>query len=140
MTMAQPQREDRVSTRPDHEDPVLRGRTYSIPFDPVWRAAVELAGRGLPRWSVVREDDGPGVIHAEVKPLLWGENSDVLLRIGLDGNGQTRVDMVASSRGKGRDWGVSRRRVVSFFTALDRRLSASPEQIVSPSAGSAAHA
>ena len=131
--------EHRTSTDPAHEDPVLRGRTYSIPFDEVWSAAVELARGRMPRWTVVREDDGPGVIHAEVKPRLWGDPADVLLRIGLDHDAQTRVYMVSSSRGQGRDWGASRRRVVRFFKALDRSLSVPTDPGTNPGTDPAAN-
>lgn len=140
MTLVQGLRENRTSTHPGHGDPDLRGRTYAIPFDRVWTTAVELAGGKLSRWFIVRDDDGPGVIQAEVRPRLWGENADVLIRIGLDEDAQTRVDLVSSSRGQRRDWGASRRRVIRFFKALDRALSATPDQILVPSVGVAADA
>lgn len=122
MTLVQGHRKNRASTHEAHEDPSLRGRTYAIPFDTVWKAALDLAEGGLSRWFVVRHDDGAGVIRAEVRPLLWGENADVLIRIGLDRNAQTRVDLVSSSRGEKSDWGGSRRRVSRFFRAMDRKL------------------
>jgi hypothetical protein len=72
---------------------------------------------------VVRADDVPGVIQAEVAPLLWGWTGDALVRIGLDAQAQTRVEMVCSSRGARNDLGTSRRRTIRFFRALDEALS-----------------
>lgn len=129
---------NRTSTEASHPDPELRGRTYAIPFDAVWTAALSLAGGGLSRWGVVRADDGPGVIQAEVRPRLWGEPVDVLVRVGLDPDAQTRVDVVASSRGQRRDLGASRRQVIRFLQALDRVLAASGTYIPAPAAPHAA--
>lgn len=114
----------RVATCPDHDDPDLRGRTYPIPFDTVWSAALALAGGGIPGWSVVRADDVPGMIQGEVSPRLVGWMGDVLVHVGLDHHAQTRVDLICSSRGARRDLGTSRRRVVRFFRELDRALNA----------------
>ena len=125
-------RDKRIATHPAHQDPQLRGRTYAIPFDAVWNAAVRLAAGGIPRWLLTRQDDVPGILQAEVRPLLWGENGDVMVRIKLDADAQTRVDMVASSRGTGRDWGANRRRIRSFFRALDESLGATGPQVISP--------
>ena len=133
MTLVQGLRKNRASTHVTHGDPELRGRTYAIPFDTVWTAVLQLAGGGLSRWLLTREDDGPGIVQAEVRPRLWGENDDVLIRVKLDRNAQTRVDVTASSRGQRGDWGRSRRRVLRFCRALDGALSASPDQILSTS-------
>ncbi|HSG47520.1 MAG TPA: DUF1499 domain-containing protein [Longimicrobiales bacterium] len=138
MTLVQGDRRNRTSTHPAHPDPLLRGRTYAIPFDTVWTAALRLAGGGLPRWNVIRADDGPGVIQAEVRPRLWGENGDALVRVGLDADAQTRVDLVSSSRGNRNDLGASRRRAIRFFKALDRALAAGRQEARLPLAG--AHA
>ena len=134
MTLVQGLRKNRASTHPHHEDADLRGRTYAIPFDQVWEAVVYLAGGGLSRWLVLRADDGPGIVQAEVRPILWGENSDVLIRVKLDRNAQTRVDITSSSRGTRGDLGASRRRVLRFIQALDQRLSATERQILTPAA------
>lgn len=125
MTVVQPgDGRNRTSTHPAHPDAELRGSTYAIPFDAVWTTALSLAGGGLSRWNVVRADDGPGVIQAEVRPRLWGEPVDILVRVGLDADAQTRVDLVASSRGHRSDMGASRRQVIRFLRALDRALAA----------------
>ncbi|MDT8340044.1 MAG: hypothetical protein RQ751_00910 [Longimicrobiales bacterium] len=125
MTLVQGDRDARVSTHPSHEDDELRGRTYAVPFDAVWTAALRLAGGGLARWRVTRAEDVPGVIQAEVRPLLRGGATDVLIRIGLDRDGQTRVDLVASSRARRGGRRGSRRLTRRFLRALDRDLATS---------------
>ena len=124
----------RVATGPANPDPLLGGRTYTIPFETVWQAALTLADGGLRGWRVVRADDVPGVIQAEVIPRWIGWTGDVLVDVGLDDEAQTRVDMVCSSRDATRDLGTSRRRVVRFFQELDRAL-ASQGLPVHPRAG-----
>lgn len=114
----------RIATGPEQTDPDLKGRTYPIPFDRVWNAAARLASGGLARWRVIRADDVTGVIQAEVAPRLWEGTGDVLVRIGLDVDGQTRVDLVSSSRGDRPDLGSTRRRVLRFLRDLDHALGA----------------
>lgn len=135
MTLVQGDRKNRTSTHPAHSDRLLRGRTYAIPFDAVWTAALHLADGGLARWKVLRADDGAGIIQAEVRPRFWGENGDALIRVGLDADAQTRVDLVSSSRGRKSDLGTSRRRAIRFFRALDRALFASRGRTLRPMAG-----
>jgi len=140
VTLVQGDRKNRTSTHPSHPDRLLRGRTYAIPFDTVWTAALHLADGGLARWTVIRADDGPGIIQAEVRPRFWGENGDALIRVGLDPDAQTRVDVVSSSRGSRSDLGTSRRRAIRFFRALDRALDSpgrrSPRPLAEVHAGS----
>ena len=111
-------------------DDALRGRTYAIPFDRVWNAALALAGGELRGWGVSRSDDQGGVADAVSTPLLLGAAADVRIRIGLDSNGQTRVDMEAKSRTGRGDLGSNRRRIRRFMDALDRKLGATPAQIL----------
>lgn len=111
-------------------DEALRGRTYAIPFDRVWNAALALAGGGLRGWSVNRSDDQVGVVDAVSVPPLLGPPADVRIRIGLDANAQTRVDMEARSRTTRGDLGSNRRRIRRFIDALDRKLGATPAQIL----------
>lgn len=122
-------------TDPDHPDPDLRGRTYAIPFDRVWGAAMRLGGGSLRGWTVLRSDDTSGVIQAEVAPRFWGRTTDVVIRVALDRDAQTRVDMTAALRGEGREWGTGRRRVRAFFRALDRALGADPGTILVATGG-----
>ena len=119
-------------TEPSSPNPRLRGRTYAIPFDSVWHAAVGLARGGLARWRVTEADDEAGVIHAESTTLVFRFVDDVRIVIGLDENGQTRVDLESSSRkGKG-DLGRNPRTIGMFLRRLDRALGVTPAQIIDP--------
>ncbi len=113
-----------AATDPRSSDPKLRGRTYAIPFEKVWTRALHLAGGGIPRWHVLRADDRPGVILAVSKSALRRHPSDVRITVGLDANGQTRVDLRARTRdGKG---GLRRnvRCIDTFLRHLDLQLEA----------------
>lgn len=124
--------QNRVQTHPEHLDPRLRGRTYAIPFDEVWRAAIRLASGGLPRWSIVQADDTEGVIRAESRTLVFHFVDDVCVEISLDANGQTRVDLASASRKGWGDLGVNARRIARFCHRLDTAISASPAHILPP--------
>jgi uncharacterized protein (DUF1499 family) len=107
-----------------HEaDPGLRGRTYAIPFEQVWQAACSLANGGLRRWHILQADDYEGLIQAEARTLVLRFVDDVLIRVYLDKNAQTRVDMQSRSRKGSVDFGTNARRIRRFFRALDRRLA-----------------
>ena len=120
----------RAETNPAALDARLRGRTYAITFDRVWNAALGLAGGGLPRWRVLKADDEKGTIQAEAVSALWRRPAEVRIRIGLDANGQTRVDVRSASRTGKRDWGSNARRIDRFIRALDAKLAATPAQIL----------
>ncbi len=123
--------ENRAETSPDSDDARLRGRTYAIPFERVWRAAVGLAEtrRG---WRVLHSDDLAGVIRCECETLFFRFVDDFFIKISLDENAQTRVDLISRSRvGKG-DLGTNARRVGRFLRALDRKLGATPDLILDP--------
>lgn len=119
-------------TSPDSDDPVLSGRTYAIPFDPVWTAALDLAGGRLRGWTVVGSDDQLGVIRADVRGPLVPLEANVLVAVTLDPNGQTRVDMSALGNHRGGDLRVNYHRIKRFLSSLDRALNARPEQILEP--------
>ena len=108
-----------AETAKAHRDPRLRGRTYAIPFEDVWNAAHALAAGGLPRWRIAAADDEDGVIRAEAVTLLRRKCDDVVIRISLDDNGQTRVEARASAREGRGDLGRNARRLNRFFRALD---------------------
>ena len=109
-----------AETAQAHEDARLRGRTYAIPFEDVWNAAQFLASVHLRGWRIVSADDETGVITAEAKRLFSKKIDDVVVRVSLDENAQTRVDARASARQGRGDWGRSARRLNRFFHALDR--------------------
>jgi hypothetical protein len=112
-------------------DPDLRGRTYAIPFERVWTAALHLAGGGVNGWTLLHADDLAGVIEAEApSPPLSGARADVRVRISLDRDGQTRVDAESTSRTTGPDFGANRRRLSRFMSLLDNRVNARDGQIL----------
>lgn len=117
--------ENEVATDPNHEDPALRGRTYGIPFDTVWRAALRVAqDRG--RWTITRRDDLEGRIEIEAKTLVFKFVDDMEVDISLDDNAQTRVDARSSSRKGKADLGTNARRLRRFFRDLDREVARAP--------------
>jgi hypothetical protein len=121
---------NRAWTSPDSPDPRLRGRVYPFPFARVWDAALEIA-RGWRGWTVMESDPGRGEFAVEARTVLWRFVDDVHVRISLDDDGMTRVDLTSQSRvGRG-DLGVNARRIARFLHALDRRLQradASPKR------------
>ena len=123
-----------AKTEPGHEDPRLRGRTYAIPFDTVWQAALSIGGGGIRGWSIVRTNDQHGVLELLVQPGIGphSKHVDVRVDIGLDQNAQTRVDMRAVSRTGRGDMGRTKRLAHRFFTHLDQRLEAGPATILDP--------
>jgi hypothetical protein len=111
-----------VETTRDASDPLLRGRTYAVPFEDVWQAALKLTAGGLSRWSRHDADDDEGVILASSASLA-GAIHDIMVRVTLDENAQTRVDASAQARKPLTNFGRSRRRLRRFFRALDVALA-----------------
>lgn len=123
---------NRVETHPRHQDPGLRGRTYAVPFSRVWKEAEAMASGGLRGWTLLQADEDRGLIRAESATPVLRFMDDVEIRLSLDENGQTRVDMTSESRvGKG-DLGKNARRVRSFFRTLDKRIGAGAGDILDP--------
>ena len=118
-----------AETDPHAEDPRLLGRTYAIPFDRVWSRA-EATVRNARRWRLVSSDDETGVLVAEAQTLVSRRIGDVRIEIGLDDNGQTRLDLSVVMRGTRRDLGASRRLVDAFLRRLDAELQVRPNQIL----------
>jgi hypothetical protein len=123
--------ENRAATAPDHPDPRLRGRRYAIPFEAVWRAVLEQAERAR-GWTLIEADDMEGTLRAEARTPLLRFLDDVEIRVSLDRDAQTRVDMVSASRvGRG-DLGKNARRIRRFLGGLDRKLGAGPGTLLPP--------
>ena len=119
-----------VTTDPEASDSRVAGRTYAIPFERVWTAALALAGGGMPRWTVLSDDDEKGVIHAECRTLVWRLADDVRIDVGLDENGQTRVDSTWVQRRGQPGLGRGHRTLHRLFRAIDTALEAGPDQIL----------
>lgn len=122
---------NQARTHPRAEDPRLRGRTYTIPFETVWQGCLSV-GRALPSWSVHRSDDRAGTIRCVVASGLLFPAVYVDVDVGLDDNGQTRVDVEATSATERTNLGRSRRLVIRYISALDSALSLGPGDILDP--------
>jgi uncharacterized protein (DUF1499 family) len=113
--------ENSAQTSEKAEDPRLSGRTYMIPFAKVWDEIIDMI-ESKRRWTLLRADEGSGLIHAEATTLVLRVAGDVRFKLKLDQNALTRVDMWSASRvGKG-DLGTNTRRIGRFYRELDRRL------------------
>lgn len=110
---------NRAFTEPDARDPRLRGREYPVPFAAVWQAALGIAEqtRG---WTVTARDPRAGEIVAEARTAVLKFVDDVWIRISLDEDGQTCVNVTSASRTGSADLGANTRRIARFLHALDR--------------------
>ena len=111
-----------ATTARDADDPRLRGRTYTIPFERVWQAALRLANGGMRGFRLISADEIAGEIVAEARAVLVNRFADVTIRISLDPDAQTRVDMHSVSRAGRADLGANGRRIRAFTHRLDREL------------------
>jgi len=110
-----------AQTHANSEDPRLRGRTYLVPFAQVWDEIVKMVEK-RPRWTLISADEASGGIRAEARTLVFRFVDDVQVKVKLDDNALTRVDMWSSSRVGNADLGANARRIAGFFRELDRRL------------------
>ncbi len=126
--------ENQAHTHPEHPDPSLRGRTYAIPFAQVWASVVELAQGGLRGWTTNLANEDMGMVQAESRALIQRSISDVEIRISLDENALTRIDVSSVSRVRRGDLGANARCIRAFFRAVDKRVGAGPGKILDPTA------
>ena len=119
--------ENRAATAPGHEDPGLRTRTYPVPYDRIWSTTLSVVSqrRG---WTLVDADDLDGVIRIEATTPVFRFVDDMEIRIGLDRDGQTRVNARSASRVGGADLGKNARRIRRFFRDLEERLEEGARQ------------
>ena len=121
----------RAETNPWSEDPRLIGRTYAISFEEVWRGCMKFVAE-RDRWRLLQADDIAGFIRVRCTSFVFRREDNLEIRVALDENALTRVDMRAGSR-KGRtDLGLNVRRVGRFFTKLDGLLGAGQGKILDP--------
>jgi uncharacterized protein (DUF1499 family) len=124
--------QNRAHTDPASEDHRLSGRTYAIPFDRVWTESVHVARKRMWGWTVTTEDHQLGVLEAESVTLILRFVDDVHVSVGLDDNGQTRVDVTSASRIGWGDLGRNPRTIGKFIRKLDRALDLQSGQILDP--------
>ena len=125
-------KEHQAFTDPQSPDPRLRGRTYAIPFETVWQGLIGLGGGGMSGWDIESADDQQGLINAAVSGGVLRPEIVVRIRVGLDENAQTRVDLAANTRSERGDFGRSRRVIDSFTKRLDQKLGADEAHILDP--------
>jgi hypothetical protein len=123
---------NQARTDAEHPDSSLRGRTYAISFSKVWTAARDLASAELRGWALQVADEDAGILKAECRVFLVRDRDEVVVRISLDENGQTRVDMTSSSPAGKRDLGRNARRIRRFFSGLDKKIGAGHGTILDP--------
>lgn len=121
----------RAETNPWSEDPRLIGRTYAIPFEEVWRTCMKFVAEHN-RWRLLQADDLVGFIRVRCTTLVFRFEDILEIRVGLDENGLTRVDVRAGSKRHRGDLGMNARRVGRFFKKLDRLLDAGHGKILDP--------
>lgn len=127
--------EREAATEPGSDDPRLTGRTYAIPFDAVWQASCDVVRRGLRGWTLIIANDRVGRIDALARTLVLNRETEVVISIGLDEDGQTRVDVRTLAREARGDFSPGRRmrRMIGrFFRRLDRALGVEPGQVLDP--------
>ena len=107
-----------VST--SHGSAGLPGRTYSIPFEDVWQGSLRLVRQKLRGWSLLHADDLAGIVQAAIKGLHGSLDGTVEIRIALDRNAQTRVDVTAVMPSAVLELGLDERRIRRFLDGLDR--------------------
>jgi hypothetical protein len=112
---------NRAFTDDEAPDPALRAREYPVPYAAVWQAALSVT-QEMRGWTLTASDPVTGEIVAEARTRLWQFVDDVWIRISLDEDGQTRVDMTSGSRAGRADLGTNARRIARFLHALDRHV------------------
>ena len=122
---------NRVETDPWSDDPRLIGRTYAIPFEAVWSSCIKLVGERA-GWRMLQSDDLAGFIRVRCTTKLFRQEDDLEIRVGLDENGLTRVDLRSHARSRKVDLGTNARRVGRFSRRLDESLDAGDGKILDP--------
>ena len=121
----------RAETNPWSEDPRLIGRTYAIPFEEVWRTCMKFVAESG-RWRLLQADDLAGFIRVRCTTLIFRFEDILEIRVELDENALTRVDVRAGSKKRRADLGMNVRRVGRFFKKLDGLLDAGQGKILDP--------
>lgn len=84
---------------------------------------------------MVEADDLAGNVRAEARTPVFRFTDDVEIRVRLDRDAQTRVDLVSASRVGKADLGVNARRIRKFLRRLDGQLGAVPSRVLAPEEG-----
>ncbi len=113
---------NQAETRPDHDDPSLRTRSYSLSYDVFFSTLLGVV-KALPRWEVVVQDQEKGEILATRTSRLFRFVDDVRIQILKKGEGEIALDLHSTSRvGKG-DFGQNARNIRELLNKLDQKTS-----------------
>jgi hypothetical protein len=107
----------------------LHARRYAIPFERVWRAAAEALKAEGGRIEV--SDDTRGVVRAAGETGFPRQRWSAELRVGLDEDAQTRVD-VTVHHDEGLDFGRTTRRARRLLDRVDEASGADERTRISP--------
>jgi uncharacterized protein (DUF1499 family) len=113
-----------AQTSPDHPDPKMRTRFYSVDLQTVRAAVLEiipqLQSYGA-HWRLVAADS-ENKIAAEVPVLMFTDDLTVTLRESENG---TRADVHSQTQVHGKsDFGENRRHILQLLLVLDEKLNA----------------
>jgi len=112
----------------------IRPAVYAIPFDRVWDAAkAALEGEGA---QVERADDTAGQLQAYGEGGFPRQRWSVEVRVALDRDAQTRVDLTVKLL-EGLDLGRTSRRARRLMAAIDRGAGADAGSRLAPRSGAA---
>lgn len=78
------------------------------------------------------EDDQLGVLEVESATLVLRFVDYVQVSVGLDDDGQTRVDVISASRAGRGDFGRNSRTIGRYLRRLDRALDVQTGQTLAP--------
>ncbi len=107
-----------AETRPDHADPSLRTRTYTLDYDVFFSRVLKVI-EGLPRWEVVQSDREMGAIQATRQTRLFRFIDDVHVQMTKKGEEEVTVNLRSASRvGKG-DFGQNARNIRELLKSLE---------------------
>lgn len=97
------------------------GRSYAVPYERVWRTAVEVA-RSSRGWSVLAIDPVRGRIEAEARTAVWKFVDLITIELRLDELGSTRLHVTSAAVTERPHLGVRNRRIRRFLRSLDAAL------------------
>ena len=106
-----------------HEE--AAGRVYAIPFHDVWDAALRV-GEELRGWRVEDRDPRAGTLELQTLDRLGYRPLPASIRLWLDEEGQTRLEVRIAEESRPRLLPSARSRIRRFLRSLDRALGVPP--------------
>ena len=106
-----------------HEE--TAGRVYAIPFHDVWDGVLRV-GEELRGWSVGDRDSRAGTLELQTLDTLGYRPLPASIRLWLDEEGQTRLEVRISEERRPLLLPSARSRLRRFLRSLDRTLGVPP--------------